>query len=208
MLAELRQVIRFTVAAVGGSWSFIITFGVLLIGWMLLNTDVLAHWNMAFDPYPYIFLNLMLSMLAAIQAPVIMMSHNRQGAKDRLAANLDYAVNLHAELEVTKTVFMRRAFFEEVTMTFRKLPVSVNSGPAAVYSASAGLAQAIRAGIALVIAVDSSLTCSAKTGILPSRIASTPLEGKKLINDFLRCCAAESVMRHTPCPVLAGRAKE
>ncbi len=90
------------VAAVGGSWGFIISFGVILFGWMLLNSDVLAHWNRAFDPYPYIFLNLMLSMLAAIQAPVIMMSQNRQGDRDRVAASHDYEVNLRAELEIMR----------------------------------------------------------------------------------------------------------
>ena len=90
------------VAAVGGSWGFIISFGVILFGWMLLNSDILAHWNRAFDPYPYIFLNLMLSMLAAIQAPVIMMSQNRQGDRDRVAASHDYEVNLRAELEIMR----------------------------------------------------------------------------------------------------------
>jgi uncharacterized membrane protein len=85
------------VAAVGGSWTFIIGFALVLIGWMLLNSDVLAHLGHAFDPYPYIFLNLMLSTLAAIQAPVIMMSQNRQAAKDRLAARMDYEVNLRTE---------------------------------------------------------------------------------------------------------------
>ncbi len=64
---------------------------------MLLNSDVLAHLGHAFDPYPYIFLNLMLSTLAAVQAPIIMMSQNRQAAKDRLAARLDYEVNLRTE---------------------------------------------------------------------------------------------------------------
>lgn len=88
------------VAAVGGSWAFIFTFLALLIGWMLLNTDVLTKWNLAFDPYPYIFLNLMLSLLAALQAPVIMMSQNRQAAKDRISARSDYEVNLKAELEI------------------------------------------------------------------------------------------------------------
>ncbi|MBD1552792.1 DUF1003 domain-containing protein [Pseudomonas typographi] len=88
------------VAAVGGSWAFIITFGVILLGWMLLNSDVLGHFGLAFDPYPYIFLNLMLSTLAAIQAPVIMMSQNRQSAKDRIAASLDYEVNLRTEIEI------------------------------------------------------------------------------------------------------------
>jgi uncharacterized membrane protein len=90
------------VAAVGGSWGFIIAFTIVLFGWMLLNSDVLAHFDAAFDPYPYIFLNLMLSTLAAIQAPVIMMSQNRQAAKDRLAASLDYETNLRAELDILR----------------------------------------------------------------------------------------------------------
>ncbi len=88
------------VAAVGGSWPFIFIFLAVLLGWMLLNTDVLSHWGLAFDPYPYIFLNLMLSMLAAVQAPIIMMSQNRQAAKDRIAAQNDYDVNLRAELSI------------------------------------------------------------------------------------------------------------
>ena len=90
------------VAAIGGSWGFIIAFTVILLGWMLLNSDVLAHWGAAFDPYPYIFLNLMLSTVAAIQAPVIMMSQNRQSSKDRLAASLDYETNLRAELDILR----------------------------------------------------------------------------------------------------------
>ena len=90
------------VAAVGGSWGFIIAFFFVLVGWMMLNTDVLAHWNEAFDPYPYIFLNLMLSMLAAVQAPVILMSQNRQATKDRVAASLDFEVNLRAELDILR----------------------------------------------------------------------------------------------------------
>jgi len=90
------------VAAVGGSWGFIIAFAVVLFGWMILNSDILGHFGRAFDPYPYIFLNLMLSTLAAIQAPVIMMSQNRQSAKDRLAASLDYETNLRAELDILR----------------------------------------------------------------------------------------------------------
>ena len=90
------------VAAVGGSWSFIIFFGLVLLGWMLLNTDILAHFGKQFDPYPYIFLNLLLSTLAAIQAPVIMMSQNRQAAKDRVAARLDYETNLRSELDILR----------------------------------------------------------------------------------------------------------
>lgn len=90
------------VAAVGGSWGFIVAFSVVLVGWMLLNSDVLTHFGSAFDPYPYIFLNLLLSTVAAIQAPVIMMSQNRQSAKDRLAAGLDYETNLRAELDILR----------------------------------------------------------------------------------------------------------
>jgi uncharacterized membrane protein len=90
------------VAAIGGSWGFIIAFTVVLLGWMLLNSGVLAQFGAAFDPYPYIFLNLMLSTVAAIQAPVIMMSQNRQAAKDRLAASLDYETNLRAELDILR----------------------------------------------------------------------------------------------------------
>ncbi|AHE53507.1 DUF1003 domain-containing protein [Sphingomonas sanxanigenens] len=100
--ADLADRLADRVAAIGGSWSFIIGFALVLFGWMLLNSEVLAHFGMAFDPYPYIFLNLMLSTLAAIQAPVIMMSQNRQAAKDRMAAKLDYQVNLRAELEILR----------------------------------------------------------------------------------------------------------
>ena len=88
------------VAAVGGSWGFIVIFALVLFGWMLLNSEVLQRFGMAFDPYPFIFLNLMLSTLAAVQAPIIMMSQNRQAAKDRLTAGVDYEINLRAELEI------------------------------------------------------------------------------------------------------------
>lgn len=88
------------VAAFGGSWTFIIIFGLILISWVILNSFILANRGNAFDPYPYILLNLFLSMLAAIQAPIIMMSQNRQAAKDRLDAAHDYEVNLKAELEI------------------------------------------------------------------------------------------------------------
>ena len=90
------------VAAVGGSWGFIIAFGVVLFGWMILNSQVLGRFGFSFDPYPFIFLNLMLSTLAAIQAPIIMMSQNRQANKDRIAASHDYEVNLRAELEILR----------------------------------------------------------------------------------------------------------
>ena len=86
------------VAAFGGSWTFIIIFGTVLIAWVILNSAILL--NRGFDPYPYILLNLFLSMLAAIQAPVIMMSQNRQAVKDRENAEHDYEINLKAELEI------------------------------------------------------------------------------------------------------------
>ena len=85
------------VARIGGSWAFIIAFVVTLVAWVALNVLLAAR---AFDPYPFIFLNLMLSMVAALQAPVIMMSQNRQGIIDRAAAEHDYVVNLRAELEI------------------------------------------------------------------------------------------------------------
>ena len=88
------------VAAFGGSWTFIIIFAAILLSWILLNTFILARHSASFDPYPYILLNLFLSMLAATQAPVILMSQNRQGVKDRLAVDHDYEVNLKAELEI------------------------------------------------------------------------------------------------------------
>jgi uncharacterized membrane protein len=88
------------VAAFGGSWTFILLFGGLLLAWVVLNSWVLARRGQAFDPYPYILLNLVLSMLAALQARFIMMSQNRQAAKDRLDAAHDYEVNLKAELEI------------------------------------------------------------------------------------------------------------
>jgi uncharacterized membrane protein len=88
------------VAGFGGSWSFILIFLGLLVAWVVLNTLLLARMGGAFDAYPFIFLNLILSMVAAFQAPVILMSQNRQAARDRIAAALDYEVNLKAELEI------------------------------------------------------------------------------------------------------------
>ena len=87
-----------SIARIGGSWGFIIFFGAFLVVWVSLNAYLLA--TRAFDPYPFVFLNLILSMLAAIQAPVIMMSQNRQAERDRFEAAKDYEVNLKAELEV------------------------------------------------------------------------------------------------------------
>jgi uncharacterized membrane protein len=87
-----------TIAAFGGSWTFIILFSVVLFVWVVVNSFVLA--NRAFDPYPYILMNLVLSAIAALQAPVIMMSQNRSEARDRLRGENDYKINLKAELEI------------------------------------------------------------------------------------------------------------
>jgi uncharacterized membrane protein len=86
------------IASFGGSWRFISLFGAVLFGWIILNAVFLL--NRGFDPYPFILLNLILSCLAAIQAPIIMMSQNRAEARDRLRAENDYKVNLKAELEI------------------------------------------------------------------------------------------------------------
>ncbi len=86
------------VAEFGGSWTFIILFMIMMIVWIGLNSWVLFF--QPFDPYPYIFLNLVLSCIAALQAPIIMMSQNRQEAKDRIRAEKDYHINLKAELEI------------------------------------------------------------------------------------------------------------
>ena len=86
------------IASFGGSWRFIILFGAVLFGWIIVNAILLL--NRGFDPYPFILLNLILSCLAAIQAPIIMMSQNRAEARDRLRAENDYKVNLKAELEI------------------------------------------------------------------------------------------------------------
>lgn len=96
----LGQRLADNVAKFGGSWTFISIFAVILLTWVVLNSVILARYQDAFDPYPYILLNLFLSMLASIQAPIIMMSQNRQAAKDRLDAAHDYEVNLKAEMEI------------------------------------------------------------------------------------------------------------
>lgn len=85
------------VAEIGGSWSFIVGFAMALIAWAALNSLILPR---PFDAYPYIFLNLLLSMLAAVQAPIIMMSQNRLAKRDRRQARRDFEINLKAELEI------------------------------------------------------------------------------------------------------------
>jgi uncharacterized membrane protein len=86
------------VASFGGSWTFIISFIIFLLIWIAFNAFWLA--NKGFDPYPFILLNLILSCIAALQAPVIMMSQNRQEEKDRERAKKDYKINLKSELEI------------------------------------------------------------------------------------------------------------
>jgi uncharacterized membrane protein len=106
------------VAEFGGSWTFIIVFGITMGLWMGINV---ALGKRAWDEYPFILLNLMLSTLAALQAPVIMMSQNRQASKDRLKADLDYEVNLKAELEVAQLHSKVDRIYEEMQAHFDKL---------------------------------------------------------------------------------------
>ncbi len=88
------------VAAVGGSWGFIIVFVLVMAAWMTIN--VTHAWGASFDPFPFILLNLTLSTVAALQAPVILMSQNRQAKKDRITAKHDYEVNLRTQLEIVR----------------------------------------------------------------------------------------------------------
>ena len=90
------------ISSFGGSWPFIIIFLTILVSWMLLNSFYLSSPGEAFDPYPYILLNLVLSSLAALQAPIIMMSQNRQTAKDRLDITENYKISLKTDLEITR----------------------------------------------------------------------------------------------------------
>jgi len=98
------------VADFGGSWTFIIIFFALLLGWIFLNAFILIQ--KPFDPYPFILLNLILSCLAAIQAPIIMMSQNRKEDKDRQRAINDYLINLKAEMEIKNLQLNMRNLFD------------------------------------------------------------------------------------------------
>ena len=105
----LGQKVADRVASFGGSWTFIFIYCSFLLAWMIANTFILVHMGRGeegaqFDPYPYILLNLMLSMTAALQAPIIMMSQNRAGEKDRLAAENDFKVNLKSELMLEELI--------------------------------------------------------------------------------------------------------
>jgi uncharacterized membrane protein len=95
---SIGDVVSDKVATFGGSWKFIITFFVILTGWIVINCISLL--KVPFDPYPFILMNLILSCIAAIQAPIIMMSQNRQEKKDRLRSESDYKVNLKSEIEI------------------------------------------------------------------------------------------------------------
>lgn len=90
------------VATVGGSWGFILVFTVLLLAWMLVNGPLGSRIGLVWDEYPYIFLNLMLSTIAALQAPIIMMSQNRAAKKDRIANRHDYEINLRTTVELLR----------------------------------------------------------------------------------------------------------
>jgi CRP/FNR family cyclic AMP-dependent transcriptional regulator len=127
--STIGQRIADKVASFGGSWTFIIIYLSFLIAWMAFNTFVLIHYGHGengdqFDPYPYILLNLMLSMTAALQAPIIMMSQNRAAEKDRLAAEMDFKVNLKSELmleELIRKQRMRDAQMEDLNHTLAEL---------------------------------------------------------------------------------------
>jgi CRP/FNR family cyclic AMP-dependent transcriptional regulator len=128
--STLGQRVADRVAAFGGSWTFIFLFGGVLITWMAANTMVLAYVGRGengaqWDPYPYILLNLVLSSLAALQAPVIMMSQNRAAEKDRLAAEQDFKVNLKSELMLEELVRKQR----ERDVQIEQLMRTVQSGP-------------------------------------------------------------------------------
>jgi uncharacterized membrane protein len=127
--ATIGQRIADKVASFGGSWTFIIIYVSFLVAWMAANTFALAYYGHGengsqFDPYPYILLNLMLSMTAALQAPIIMMSQNRAATKDRLAAEQDFKVNLKSELmleELIRKQRMRDIQMDELNRTIAAL---------------------------------------------------------------------------------------
>jgi len=132
--STLGQRVADRVAAFGGSWTFIFLFGGILVAWMVANTLVLAYIGRGengaqWDPYPYILLNLMLSSLAALQAPVIMMSQNRAAEKDRLAAEQDFKVNLKSELMLEELVRKQRERDVQIDQLMRAVP---NVPPASI----------------------------------------------------------------------------
>src|SRR6185503_4080381 len=127
--ATVGQRVADKVASFGGSWTFIFIYGSCLLAWMIANTFILYYMGHGengaqFDPYPYILLNLMLSMTAAMQAPIIMMSQNRSAEKDRLAAEQDFKVNVKSELMLEELVRKQRerdVQMEELNRALAKL---------------------------------------------------------------------------------------
>jgi uncharacterized membrane protein len=124
------------VASFGGSWTFIFIYGSCLLAWMIANTFILYYLKgdpatgKQFDPYPYILLNLMLSMTAAMQAPIIMMSQNRSAEKDRLAAEQDFKVNLKSELMLEELVRKQRerdVQMDELNAALKTLRTAIES---------------------------------------------------------------------------------
>jgi CRP/FNR family cyclic AMP-dependent transcriptional regulator len=134
--ATIGQRIADRVASFGGSWTFIIIYVSFLVSWMAFNTFVLVHYGRGengaeFDPYPYILLNLMLSMTAALQAPIIMMSQNRAAEKDRLAAEQDFQVNLKSELMLEELMRKSRGRddqIEKIATTVKEISTRTKSG--------------------------------------------------------------------------------
>jgi uncharacterized membrane protein len=134
--ATIGQRIADRVASFGGSWTFIIIYVSFLASWIAFNTFVLVHYGRGengaqFDPYPYILLNLMLSMTAALQAPIIMMSQNRAAEKDRLAAEQDFQVNLKSELMLEELMRKSRGRddqIEKIATTVKEISSQTKSG--------------------------------------------------------------------------------
>jgi len=135
--STIGQRIADKVASFGGSWSFIMLYGGFLILWIAANSFVLAYYGAGlegkqFDPYPYILLNLMLSMTAALQAPIIMMSQNRAAEKDRLAAEQDFKVNLKSELMLEELIRKQRARdvqMDNLNDSLKELNAQIRQGP-------------------------------------------------------------------------------
>jgi uncharacterized membrane protein len=134
--ATIGQRVADRVASFGGSWTFIFIYSSCLLAWMIANTFVLYYMHgdpqtgKQFDPYPYILLNLMLSMTAAMQAPIIMMSQNRSAEKDRLAAEQDFKVNLKSELMLEELIRKQRerdAQIDELNAALRTLRTAIDS---------------------------------------------------------------------------------
>lgn len=126
------------VARVGGSWGFIIVFGIVLVLWMLINGPLGRTLGLVWDEYPFIFLNLMLSTVAALQAPIIMMSQNRQARKDRISNRHDYEVNLRTTVELLR-------LHRKVDKLFNKLGQMQDSVEVAALVNEAPVAEAIQA---------------------------------------------------------------